>query len=176
MVVAPPSRALQVRLSMTHDDATRWDAVEEATELLLEGHHDPALAALKAVLDADPANSYAYHYVGVAMQQVGKKEAARDAYFAAVKLSPSYLAARLGLSHVLRELGYVDGAIVQAREAVARFGDDGDAHYALALGYIARGDKQPARIHLEKFLASKPEFEAQMEARGMLDALNKSDN
>ena len=162
--------------AMTSNDNDRWDAVEEATEFLLEGNHEGALASLKRVLEGDASNFYAYHYVGVTMQALERTEAARDAYFAAVKLSPNYLAARLGLSHILRGLGYIDGAIRQAREALDRFPKDGDAHYALALGYVAAKQPQSARVHLEKFLATKPEFEAQVEARGLLDAINKSES
>ena len=65
-------------------DAERWEAVEEATELLGEERYTEALAELKKALDRDPKNAYAYYYTGVAMFEVGEMEPARDAYRAAL--------------------------------------------------------------------------------------------
>ncbi len=153
------------------EDEVRWEAVEEATELLLDKDYPAALAALKKVIEADPGNPYAYHYTGVAMDELGRHEAARDAFRAAVRVSPGYLAARIGLAHALRKTGDVTGSVAEASEALARFPQDGDAHFAIGLALAALGDRPGARRHLEEFLRSNPEIEAQIEARGMLEQL-----
>jgi tetratricopeptide (TPR) repeat protein len=152
-------------------DERRWEQVEEATEFLLDGNHPEALSRLRDALMRDPANSYAYYYTGVAMSELGKHEAARDAFAATVKIAPDYLAARVGLAHALRRTGDLMGAITEARDALERFPQDGDAHYAIALAFASVGDRAAAIPHLEAFLRSGPEIEAQIEARQMLAQL-----
>src|SRR6185312_1062316 len=92
-------------------DATAWEAVEEATELLGEGRVPEAMVALRDVIKAQPNNAYAYNYLGVAFFEIKNLEAARDAYRAAVRLAPDYLGARVALSHVLRMAGEPDAAL-----------------------------------------------------------------
>ena len=145
-----------------------WDAVEEATELLREERYHDALAALRDVLKADPQNPYGYHFAGVALYETGELEAARDAYAAALKLSPTYIGSRLALSHVLRELGDTRGAAREGMEALSQSPGDGDALYAVGLAYYARGEYLPARKYLEAFLAARPEFEVATEVQALL--------
>lgn len=157
---------------MTHPkDAERWEAVEEATELVQEERYPEALLELRRVLGEDPENSYAYHYLGVTFFELDNMEAARDAYRAAVRLAPDYLGARVALSHVLRELGEHDDAIRQAREALRRFPKDGEAQHALGLAHAAKGNPAEAKRHLQGFLESGPEFEVATEVRAILDSL-----
>jgi tetratricopeptide (TPR) repeat protein len=154
-------------------DARHWEQVEEASELLVEGAHAEALVRLRNVIVAHPDNPYAYHFLGAALFELKELEAARDAYRAAVKLSPDYLAARVGLSNVLRLNGDIDEAIRIALATLERFPDDGDAHHAAGMAYAARGMRSEARYHLERYLATKPEFESHVEVRGVLDALRQ---
>jgi tetratricopeptide (TPR) repeat protein len=165
-------------MSGEHDDArdaAHWDAVEEAAELLQEERYPDALVALREVLRADPRNPYAYHYLGVAFFETAQREAARDAYRAALRLSPSYLGARIGLSHTLRILGDIEGALREAKEAQRRFPKDADAMHAAGLAHAARGDREAARRNLQGFLASSPEFEAATEVRAVLEMLGLGD-
>lgn len=152
-------------------DAQHWGAVEEATEVLLDGDPKQALVLLREVLEADPKNPYALHYAGVAMFELKKWEPARDAYRAAVTMAPNYLAARVGLSHSLRMSDDVSGAYVAAEEALERFPDDPGAIYAAGLALAALGRRKKAQQMLQRFLASGPELEAQLEARGVLEML-----
>jgi len=152
-------------------DAAHWDAVELATELLLEDEPNKALVALRDVLTANPNNAYAYHYTGVAFGVLGKPDAAVDAYRAAVRLAPHYLAAHLGLCHTLREVGQLQQALAAAHHALHFFADDGEAHYAAAYAYLALGQPERARPHLQRFIDSKPELESRLEAQALLDSL-----
>lgn len=153
------------------DDAAQWDAVEEATELMLEGSYHEALVKLRDVIRTDASNPYAYHFTGVALFELGQFEAAGAAYRAAVKLAPRYTGARVGLSHALRILEETRGAIAEARKALEIAPGDGDALYALGLAQAAAGDKRGAVRSIEAFLDSRPEFEAAQEARAMLEKL-----
>jgi tetratricopeptide (TPR) repeat protein len=154
-------------------DQKRWDAVEEATELLVEGERKKALELLRAAVEADANNHYAYHYLGAVLYELDQHEAARDAYQAAVTLAPKYLVARVGLSHARRRLGDAKGAVQASSAALKLFPDDSDAHFAAALATAAAGDRPKAREHLQRFLELGPELEAQMEAQGLFDALKQ---
>jgi Tfp pilus assembly protein PilF len=152
-------------------DHAHWDAVEDATELLHAEQFADALVELRDVIRKDPANPYAYHFLGVALYETGEIEAARDAYRACLRLAPGHLGARVALSHVLRGLGDRDAALSEAHAALEAASDDADALYAVGLAHLARGDRAAARRYLTAFLASGPEFEVQVEVQAILDSL-----
>lgn len=154
----------------TRDDA-HWDAVEEAAELLVERRHGEALVLLRDAIKADPNNPYAYHHLGAAFYDMKNLEGARDAYRAALRLAPDYLGSRVGLSHVLRELGDPEAALAEAKEALRRFPKDGDALHASGLAYAALGKRTKAREKLEAYLGTNPELEATHEVRQILEML-----
>ena len=152
-------------------DAAYWDAVEEATELLQMEQIPMAMLLLRDVIKEQPNNPYAYNYLGVAFFEIKNLEGARDAYKAAVRLSPGYLGARVALSHTLRLMGDLDGALREAREALRRSPQDADALYAAGIANAAKGNRGEARKQLEGFLGGQPEFEAQTEVRQILEML-----
>ena len=152
-------------------DAQRWDAVEEATELLHEERFREALVALREAIKKDPANPYAYYFLGVGLFEVGEIEPSRDAYRATLKLAPTHLGARVALTHVLRQLGDMREALKEGTIALSQSPGDADALHAVGLVYLARGDKTSARRYLEAFLDAKPEFEAALEVRQILEGL-----
>jgi Flp pilus assembly protein TadD len=154
-----------------HD--TQWDAVEEATELLHEERFREALVYLRDVIRKSPTNPYAYYFLGVGLYEVGELEAARDAYRASLKLTPAHLGARVALSHVLRALGDFRGAVVEGMQALSQAPEDSDALHAVGLAHHARGDVAAARRYLTAFLESRPEFEAAVEVRAILDAMGR---
>jgi tetratricopeptide (TPR) repeat protein len=156
-------------------DAVRWDSVEEAAELLREERFVEAMVVLRDVIKADPRNPYAYYFLGNALFETGQREAARDAYRAAITLAPDYLGARVGLSQVLRLLGDPKGALAQAKEALRRFPNDADAMYAAGLANAALGNRAAARQNLSGFLAKGPELEAATEVRQILEMLGLGD-
>lgn len=157
-------------------DAAMWDAVEEATELLHEERFHDALLELHEVIKKDPQNHYAFHFLGVALFESGELEAARDAYQACLRLAPQYLGARVALSHVLRSLGDLRGAIKEGLEALSLAPEDGDAMHAVGLAYHARGDTVAAAKYLEAFLDTNPEFEVGEEVRAILQSIAEGTN
>lgn len=152
-------------------NAAQWSAVEEATELLNEERFREAMVELRRVLGNDPKNPYAFYFLGVAFYEVGELEAARDAYNACLRLSPSYLGARVALSHVLRQLSDGRGALREGLAALSQAPGDPDALYAVGLAYRARGDDASAVKYLEAFLETRPDFEVGVETRAMLAAI-----
>jgi len=157
-------------------DHQKWDAVEEATELLNEERFREALVVLKDVLVADPRNHYAYFFTGVALYECGEMTPARDAYRACLALAPDHLGARVALAHVLRKLGDLKGAISEGIAALERAPEDPDVFYALGLAYLSRGDNAAARKFLRAFLDSNPEFELNVEVTAALEALEREMN
>ena len=126
---------------------------------------------LRDIVREDPRNPYAYYYMGTAMFEVGRFDAAADAYRAALRISPTYLAARVGLSHSLRIEGQLDEAIRQARRVLDQVPGDGDALFALGLALASNNDRVGAVRALEAFLQTHPELEVTLEARAMLEKL-----
>ncbi len=155
-------------------DVHDWDEVEEATELLLEGAHEAVLEELRRVLQQSPNNPYAYYYLAVAFYALKRPEAARDAYQATLRLSPDYLAARVALAHVLRELGDLEEAMLHAKTALQRFPDDGDAMHARALIHAARGELSRAKRYFQDYLKTSPALEAQLEVRSMIEMIDQA--
>jgi tetratricopeptide (TPR) repeat protein len=153
------------------EDAARWEAVEEATELLIDGNPHDALYLLRMIVREDPRNPYAFYYIGTAMFEVGRFDAAVDAYEAALRLSPRYMAARVGLSHSLRIEGNLDVAIHHARKALEQVPGDGDALFALGLALASSKDRVGAVRALRAFLETHPELEVTLEAQAMLEKL-----
>lgn len=152
-------------------DAAKWSAVEEAAELLHEERFREAMIELRAVLEKDPSNPYAYYFLGVAFFEVGEVEAARDAYAACLKLAPAYLGARVAQAHVLRLLGDTRSAVREGMAALSQAPGDPDALYALGLAHHARGENAAARRYLEAFLQTNPEFEVAVETRALLGSI-----
>jgi Tfp pilus assembly protein PilF len=158
-------------MTAEQDDARRWSAVEEATELLHEERFHEAMVELRDVLKHDRRNAYAYYFLGIAFFEVGEIESARDAYAACLKLAPGHLGARVALAHVLRMLGDGRGAVREGMAVLERAPGDPDALHAIGLAYHARGDVAPARKYLEAFLATNPELEVALETRALLETL-----
>jgi Flp pilus assembly protein TadD len=160
------------------DDAAQWDVVEEASEMMLEGDYHEALTRLRDIIKSDPSNPYAFFYTGTALFEIGQFEAAAHAYRAAIKISPRYTGARVGLSHCLRIDDDPRAAVAEARRALEIAPGDGDALFALGLAQAALGDNVSARRSLEAFLNTGPEFEASTEARAILERMTApaSDN
>jgi tetratricopeptide (TPR) repeat protein len=151
--------------------ADHWEAAQEGAELLREGEREAAIAELERVIAAQPENEYAYHYLGAAHYEAGDFMKAMKGYLRAIELAPKYLAALVGLGHTLRMLGRLDDAIKTGKQVLALASEDQDALWLLALAYYARGDNALSRGHLERFLETRPEAEAAMEAQGLLQVM-----
>lgn len=162
---------------MTHDDSSRWDAVDEAAELLREREFNAALRELDAVLKADPDNQYAWNFLGILFFERGEFEESAASYREALKRSPKYLGAAVGLGHAQRMAGKIDEAMMAAELALTISrgaespSEDGDAHWLLALCFVQKNKPDLAIRHAEAFLASNPEVEAQADAKALIDTL-----
>lgn len=148
-----------------------WNEVEEAVELLEGGEHAAAFAELERVLAANPTNELAHHYRGHLLFEKGDYPEALRAYVRSLELAPGYVAARVGAGQCLRFLGEHDKAIRMAREALRVAPADADALFLAACVTFSRGERHASEQYLERFLATGPELEVALEARGMLRIL-----
>ena len=102
-------------------------------------------------------------------------EPARDAYRAALRAEPGYVGARGSLAQVLRQLGDFSGAVREAEIVLRIAPQDPDALHAAGLAHAAMGERASAQHYLDRFLDTKPELEAALEARQVLEALKVGD-
>ena len=152
-------------------DAERWDAAQEGAELVREGSLTLAQNELEEVLEADPDNPYALHYLGHAHYEGGDYERALKGYVMALERAPEYRGAMVGAGHALRMLGRHEQALRMAREVLQRDMTDQDGLYLAGLIHYARGEEQEALTYLERFLETGPELEVAHEVRGLVQIL-----
>ncbi len=149
----------------------RWQAAEEASELLAEGSVDAAIAELHQQLAGDDENEYLYFFLGQAHFERGEFDKALKAYLKAIDIEPSYTAALCWSGHCLRMLNKHKDALRVALQVLARNTHDQDGLYLAALSYFSLGDKAQTERYLQRFLDTKPEAELVAEARGLLEVV-----
>jgi cytochrome c-type biogenesis protein CcmH/NrfG len=155
------------------DDRTRdhWAEAEHGADLLEAGDAKGAIAALTAVITANPSNEYAYFFLGAAHFECEHWEKALKAYLSAIQLTPQYLGAIVGAGHALRMLGRTTDAIRMGKQALSLKKLDSDALYLLGITHFHRGEEAAAKPYLELFLTTNPEVEPALEVRGMLEVI-----
>ena len=158
---------------MTDDerDAARWDAAQEGAELLREGELDAAIRELEGLVEREPDNAYAYHFLGGAHFERGELDKAMKAYVLALERAPRYIGAMVALGHTLRLLGRYDQALRMGNAVLAIQKGDADALYLMGLTHYARGEEAAARGYLLRFLETHPEVEVAQEAQGLLEII-----
>lgn len=155
------------------DDAQseRWEAAEEGMELLHSGEIDHAIDELVRVARDDPQNEYAYHFLGHAYFEKQAYKEALKSYVEALSIAPEYVGAMLGAGQTLRMLGEYDRAIRMGQRVLQVQEDDGDALFLVGAAHFQKGENQPAKRYLERFLETSPELEIALEVEGMLQVI-----
>ncbi|ALG07303.1 tetratricopeptide repeat protein [Kibdelosporangium phytohabitans] len=106
-------------------------ALRRAADLTAAGNSDAAIHVVRGVLDEHPTHSEAWCHLGAAYLDAGDAESSLDAAKNAIRNGERSWGYRLA-SIALVELGRRDEAVVSAREAVRRDGQDWRGHVALA--------------------------------------------
>jgi cytochrome c-type biogenesis protein CcmH/NrfG len=155
------------------DDAQseRWEAAEEGIELLRAGEIDAAIDELLRVIQEDPHNEYAFHFLGHAYFEREAYPEALKAYVEALTLAPEYVGAMLGAGQALRMMGEYDRAIRMGQRVLSKQQDDGDALFLVGATHFQKGENQAAKRYLERFLETGPELEVALEVEGMLQVI-----
>lgn len=160
-------------MGMHRDDEAneRWEAAQEGAELLADGQADAAIAFLTALTEREPDNEYAQFFLGGARFEQEDYVKALRCYLTALQLAPDYVGAMVATGQTLRMLGRYNEAIRMGRQVLARAPDDQDALFLIGACHFARGDEEAARQFLRRFINTRPEIEAAIEAEGMLQVL-----
>ncbi len=156
------------------DHAERWDQVEEAAELLQEGRIAEAIPLLQRLASEHPENEYAWFFLGQAHFERERWTEALKGYVEALARAPRFLGAMVGAGHALLRLGRPDKAVRMARQALLAEPDDEDALYLLGMAHLQMGQRHAAAEAFERFLAGRPELEAALEVRAILERLRPS--
>jgi len=128
--------------------------------LMLAQAGDPAGAEreLEAAIALDPRNVTSHNYLGVVRQHLGRLDAAKAAYEAALRLAPDdpFVAANYG--NCLLARGEVAQAIECLRRAVAREPRNPVAHNNLGSALNAAGDARGAAAAYRKAVEVEPRY------------------
>ena len=133
------------------------EALAFALELHKGGHHDEAEALYRKVLEAEPEQPDALHYLGVLSHQRGDGEAAVALIERAIARLPEQADMHNNLGNVLSELGRLDEAAAAYRKVIALRPDDPDAYGNLGVLLKVQGKLDEAAAVYRKALTLMPD-------------------
>ena len=97
---------------------TAMTQFNKGTQFLEEGLFEEAIASFHIVIELEPNQSWAYHYLGEALARLGKLEEAVTAYRKAVELKPDFCWSYHHLGDVLERQQQWEGSIIAFRQAI----------------------------------------------------------
>lgn len=137
---------------------------QSASQLLTTGNQalkanktGEALEAFQKAVQADPAFSEAYSYLGAAFLESGNLPAALEAFDKALRLKPDSTETRYAFAYVMQKSGYIQDAANELEKLVKLKPSDVRAH--LFLGNLYSQDlkqKKAARQHYSIVLQLEP--------------------
>lgn len=129
-------------------------ALEDATDYYRARRLEEAVLECERIIEAQPANAYAHHLIGIIAAQNGDTETAFRMVSRAVELEKRNPAFHNSLANLLAEQGRMDEAVDAYRTAISL-----DPNYAVALSNLAakllsKGNSQEARKLIARALQS----------------------
>jgi tetratricopeptide (TPR) repeat protein len=152
-------------------DRRHFAAAEEGAELIREGELAAAVHELEALVQREPDNPYALHFLGAALFESRELARALKAYLSALEIKPDYLGSLIGAGWSLHGLGRYREALRVGRQVLLKAKEDPDALYLLGLSHYAQGESAAALGYLTRFLATRPEIELALEVEGLIKVL-----
>jgi len=144
----------------------------QATQLALEHHRSgryrEAEDICRQLLNADPSNFDALHFLGVMAHEFGRHSQAVDLIRQAISVIPADPFAHNNLGAAHGELGGPEIATTHYQRALELRPDFAEAHFNLALALEQQGNRQGAVDHLSKALGLKPDYLAAYSVLGRL--------
>jgi protein O-GlcNAc transferase len=131
--------------------------VEEALEHHRHGRLAQAQDCYRRVLEEQPENVDALHFLGVIAYQRGEHEEAERLIGRALSLNGANAPAQNNLGNVLRERGRAQEAIEAYRRALALAPDYVDAHLNLAGALVSERRLEEAEAAYRRLLVVKPD-------------------
>src|SRR4051794_17506750 len=139
-------------------DLAHWEAAEEGAELIRDGEIAAAIEELQGLIQREPENPYAFHFLGSAFFESKDFARALKAYLAAVELKPDYVGSLMGAGWSLHSLGRYREAARVGRQLLVKVKEDPDALHLLGLCHYAVGEAAAALGYLTRFLNTRPEI------------------
>jgi tetratricopeptide (TPR) repeat protein len=149
---------------------TAWAWFVEGTQL--DGSDDDrAQIAYQKALEGDPQLAAAHTNLGALLYRRGDRALARNHFEAALRIDPEQPEARYNFANLCDELGDRERALGEWLQVVTACPEFADAHFNLAQTLAEEGATEPARRHLEKYLALDSDGEWALVARDLLKQL-----
>jgi tetratricopeptide (TPR) repeat protein len=155
--------------------AHAFGAYRDGLRLAAVGRTDEARAAFERALALDPTLAAAHTNLGLLAHAEGRADEARAAFERALALDATQPEARYNLGNLRDEAGDTDGALAEWYQAIALDPDFADAHFNIGAALVESGAFGPGARHLERYLALRPDGDAAIEARAMLQAIEKKE-
>ncbi len=144
-------------------------AAEDANEI------ESAIDYCHAILARDGVRADICFQLGELLYRNQDIVAARERYFMAIELDPTFVEARATLGNVLAETGRLDLAAAAFRGALSLHEDYPDVHYSLAQTLDQLDQEEEANHHWQRFLDGAPNSPWASEARERLQSRDLSD-
>lgn len=132
--------------------------IQTALQHYQAGRLSEAEALFRRVLQAEPNNVHALHFLGVLAYQQGKYEHAVNLIGRAIKIDPGCAETHNSLGVVLHEQDRYAEAIAQYQRALALKPDYAEAHNNLGVVLMEQKQLDKAEEHLRRALALKPNY------------------
>lgn len=124
---------------MAHDDVDLEVLLGRGLELEERGATEEALAVYTEAARRFPEDPRPVHKRGVMLIRLGQREAAREAFLAALDLEHAYAPSLTNLGNMELEEGRVQEAVVYYKQAIAAQPDYPGAHHNLGIAYRRLG-------------------------------------
>ncbi len=117
--------------------------------------HDSATLWAHAV-SVDPGSYVAHHFLGSALLENGRPDAALEEYQKSRDINPSYASAYLSIAYILALRGDSAGAVENYRAGLKFKPNSAPAHFNLANQLLKRGDLDDAMAHYAEAVRLDP--------------------
>jgi predicted O-linked N-acetylglucosamine transferase (SPINDLY family) len=133
-------------------------AIQVALEHHLAGRLPQAESIYQQILQVEPSQPDALHYLGVIAHQVGKIDIAVELIGKAIRANPSNPMCYINLGNALKDQGKLDAALESYQKALELQPDYADAHYNLGLVFQAQGKLDAAVASYQKALSLRKDY------------------
>jgi Flp pilus assembly protein TadD len=124
--------------------------VDRAINSIKAGDFRSAKAACEQALHKNPKNGTASYYLGVALENLGDKAAAEQAYKDAMANAPDVAEAAINLGALYLDGKKWDDAIAVTQKGLVKRSDDPALHANMAFALRGKGDKTGAAAEYER--------------------------
>ncbi len=134
------------------------ELLKTAIEAHQAGRVDEAEGTYRKILDIDPGQASANHFLGVIAHRAGRGAEAVELIATAVEAEPANPSFHFDLGNVLKALGRLDDAADSHREAIRLKPDMAEAHTSLGLVLDLQGRAEEAAACHREAIRLKPDY------------------